>query len=94
MGLDIQHGGAASYFPEEPGLDQSGRQALAVPWGQHRSPPGQAAPPLKRQRQGLGERRASCRVVVRGAGPPGGSSLPATAPLPAASRGLAGSSMA
>ena len=33
MGLDIQHGGAASYFPEEPGLDQSGRQALAVPWG-------------------------------------------------------------
>lgn len=33
MGVDIQHGGAASYFPEEPGLDQSGRQALAVPWG-------------------------------------------------------------
>lgn len=71
MGVDTQYGGAASYFPGEPGLDQSGHQALVVPWVQHPSPPGASCLSLKETDRGLGKGVPPAGWPCMGQGPRG-----------------------
>ena len=69
MGVGTRCRGAASFFPEELGLDQSGLRALAVPSVKRPLPPGASCFSLRDTESG--ERCDPCRVVVWGQGPRG-----------------------
>ena len=86
VGIDTRCQGTASSFPEELGLDQSGRRPLAVSWVKHPLPPGASCLSLKETELGKGVTPAGWSCMGQGPrgashgvgqGPQGGRSLPA-----------------